>query len=116
MAYTPKLPYQSSCNLRRMAWSLNKPMTKTLEIVVGEYSEQGPEKIKPKKEESLKDYKIKIIEGKMRYLIDGMAFWAKDIRRRGEEQVERCPTYPQFAKRPLIKKSPCLCWRFLTRF
>ncbi len=41
--------------------------------------------MEPAKEEIYKDYKIKIIEGKMRYLIDGMAFWAKDIRRRGEE-------------------------------
>ena len=38
MAYTPELSYHSSCNLRRLAWSLNKPMTQTLEIVVEEYS------------------------------------------------------------------------------
>jgi len=38
MAYTPELSFRNSCNLRRLAWSLNKPMTKTLEIVVEEYS------------------------------------------------------------------------------
>ena len=45
MAYTPELSYQNGCNLRRLAWSLNKPMTQTLEIVVEEYSklkEQHP--------------------------------------------------------------------------
>jgi hypothetical protein len=38
MAYTPELSYENSCNLRRLAWSLNKPMTQTLEIVVEEYA------------------------------------------------------------------------------
>ena len=38
MAYTPELSFRNSCNLRRLAWSLNKPMTQTLEIVVEEYS------------------------------------------------------------------------------
>ena len=31
MAYTPKLSYQSSCTLRRIAWALNIPMTKAIE-------------------------------------------------------------------------------------
>ena len=38
MAYTPELSQEGSATLRRLAWSLNKPMTKTLEIVVEEYS------------------------------------------------------------------------------
>ena len=38
MAYTPELSYKNSCNLRRLAWSLGKPMTQTLEIVVEEYA------------------------------------------------------------------------------
>ena len=38
MAYTPELSQEGSSTLRRLAWSLNKPMTKTLEIVVEEYS------------------------------------------------------------------------------
>jgi hypothetical protein len=38
MAYTPELSYENSCNLRRIAWSFNKPMTQTLEIVVEEYA------------------------------------------------------------------------------
>jgi len=45
MAYMPELSQIGSSTLRRMAWSLNKPMTQTLEIVVEEYSklkEQHP--------------------------------------------------------------------------
>ncbi|MCX5698654.1 MAG: hypothetical protein NTX01_03020 [Candidatus Omnitrophica bacterium] len=33
MAYTPELSYEASCTLRRISWSLNKPMTKTLEWI-----------------------------------------------------------------------------------
>ena len=33
MSYTPELSYEASCTLRRIAWSLNKPMTKTLEWI-----------------------------------------------------------------------------------
>lgn len=33
MAYTPELSYQHSCTLRRIAWALNKPMTKAIEDV-----------------------------------------------------------------------------------
>ena len=33
MAYTPKLSYQSSCTLRRIAWALGIPMTKAIERV-----------------------------------------------------------------------------------
>ena len=33
MAYTPELSYESSCTLRRISWSLNKPMTKTMEWI-----------------------------------------------------------------------------------
>jgi len=38
MAYTPELSQEGSATLRRLAWSLNKPMTRTLEIVVEEYA------------------------------------------------------------------------------
>lgn len=38
MAYTPELSQEGSSTLRRLAWSLNKSMTQTLEIVVEEYS------------------------------------------------------------------------------
>ena len=34
MAYTPELSLKSSQTLRRIAWSLEKPMTQTMEIVV----------------------------------------------------------------------------------
>ena len=34
MAYTPELSMESSRILRRIAWSLEKPMTQTIEIVV----------------------------------------------------------------------------------
>jgi len=43
MAYTPRLSQRGSSTLRRLAWSLNKPMIQTLEIVVEEY----PKSIKP---------------------------------------------------------------------
>ena len=33
LAYTPKLSYQSSCTLRRIAWALNIPMTQAIERV-----------------------------------------------------------------------------------
>ena len=34
MAYTPELSMESSRIIRRIAWSLDKPMTQTMEIVV----------------------------------------------------------------------------------
>lgn len=34
MAYTPELSYEASGTLRRVAWSLNKPMTKTMEWIL----------------------------------------------------------------------------------
>jgi hypothetical protein len=34
MAYTPELSLEGSQTLRRIAWSLDKPMTETIEIVV----------------------------------------------------------------------------------
>jgi len=33
MAYTPELSYQSSSTLRRIAWALDIPMTKAIEMV-----------------------------------------------------------------------------------
>ncbi len=33
MAYTPQLTYEESGTLRRIAWSLNKPMTKTMKWI-----------------------------------------------------------------------------------
>ena len=46
MAYTPELSRKGSSTLRRIAWSLNRPMTQTLEIVVEEYSKSiKPEQI-----------------------------------------------------------------------
>lgn len=33
MAYTPELADQTSSTLRRIAWSLNRPMTKTMEWI-----------------------------------------------------------------------------------
>lgn len=33
MAYTPQLSHESSSTLRRLAWSLNEPMTKTMEWI-----------------------------------------------------------------------------------
>ena len=34
MAYTPELSMESSRIIRRIAWSLDKPMTQTMEILV----------------------------------------------------------------------------------
>jgi hypothetical protein len=34
MAYPPKLSNENSCNLRRLAWFLDKPMTSTLQTVI----------------------------------------------------------------------------------
>ena len=34
MAYTPELSYQNSCTLRRIAWALDKPMTRALEAII----------------------------------------------------------------------------------
>ena len=36
MAYTPELSYRHSCTLRRIAWFLNLPMTKAMEVVFEE--------------------------------------------------------------------------------
>ena len=33
MAYTPELSMEASCTLRRIAWTLNVPMTKAIERV-----------------------------------------------------------------------------------
>lgn len=33
MAYTPELSIQSSSTLRRIAWGINLPMTKTIELI-----------------------------------------------------------------------------------
>ena len=33
MAYTPELSHEASCTLRRLSWSLNKPMTKAMEWI-----------------------------------------------------------------------------------
>ena len=33
MAYTPELSFKSSCTLRRIAWALDMPMTKTMEKI-----------------------------------------------------------------------------------
>jgi len=33
MAYTPELSKSGSATLRRIAWSLGKPMTKTLNVI-----------------------------------------------------------------------------------
>ena len=33
MAYTPELSQKHSCTLRRVAWALGKPMTKSLELI-----------------------------------------------------------------------------------
>ena len=34
MAYTPELPQISSATLRRLAWYVGKPMTKSLEMLI----------------------------------------------------------------------------------
>ena len=33
MAYTPELSMEASCTLRRIAWALNQPMTRTIQEV-----------------------------------------------------------------------------------
>ena len=33
MAYTPELSGWASCMLRRIAWAIGKPMTKTMEMI-----------------------------------------------------------------------------------
>ena len=33
MAYTPELTYQDSCTLRRIAWAMKMPMTRTMNKV-----------------------------------------------------------------------------------
>ena len=38
MAYTPSLPRKYSSTLRRIAWARNEPMTRTIQIVIDEYS------------------------------------------------------------------------------
>ena len=38
MTYTPELSRKDSATLRRIAWGLNRPMTKTIEIIIEEYS------------------------------------------------------------------------------
>ena len=38
MAYSPYLSGKYSSTLRRIAWGLNKPMTRTLQIVIKEYT------------------------------------------------------------------------------
>ena len=35
MAYTPELSQLGSATLRRLAWYMGKPMTKSLEMVIG---------------------------------------------------------------------------------
>jgi len=34
MAYTPELSDQNSCTLRRIAWALDKPMTRALAAII----------------------------------------------------------------------------------
>ena len=46
MAYTPELNLRGSATLRRMAWYLEKPMTKTLQAII-EASAKQMEKSKP---------------------------------------------------------------------
>ena len=36
MAYTPELTYENSCILRRIAWSMDKPMTYAIQWAFGE--------------------------------------------------------------------------------
>lgn len=33
MAYTPELSQKHSCTLRRVAWAMGKPMTRSLEMI-----------------------------------------------------------------------------------
>ena len=39
MAYTPELSQKHSCTLRRIAWALDKPMTKAIEDVFDHISD-----------------------------------------------------------------------------
>jgi len=43
--------------------------------------------MEPAKEEIHKDYKIKIIEGKMRYLIDGMEYRRRILEEEGRNKL-----------------------------
>ena len=43
IGYTPGLTFKNSCSLRRIAWALNAPMTKTLNVIM----EKTIEAIKP---------------------------------------------------------------------
>ena len=45
MAYTPELSAANSCTLRRIAWALDIPMTKTMEYIFDYLTE----KIDPKR-------------------------------------------------------------------
>ena len=46
MAYTPELSFESSCTLRRIAWALDMPMTKAIEIIFGHLPHMlDPEKV-----------------------------------------------------------------------
>jgi len=46
MAYSPSLPRKYSSTLRRIAWALNEPMTRTIQIVIEDYLKSiEPEKI-----------------------------------------------------------------------
>lgn len=38
MAYTPELTYENSCILRRIAWSLDKNMKYTIQLVISDYA------------------------------------------------------------------------------
>jgi len=38
MAYSPQLSRKDSSTLRRIAWARNEPMTRTIQIVIDEYS------------------------------------------------------------------------------
>ena len=46
MAYTPELSQRSSCTLRRIAWALQIPMTKAIELILFEYSTKTADKDK----------------------------------------------------------------------
>ena len=46
MAYTPELSQEGSSTLRRIAWARNEPMTRTIQIVIDEYSKSiEPEQV-----------------------------------------------------------------------
>ena len=49
MAYTPELSQKHSCTLRRIAWALDKPMTKAIEDVFDHISNTVDNKIVCKK-------------------------------------------------------------------